>query len=120
MAKTVLIVEDNNMNMQLFSDLLTNRGYDVIKSVDGSDCVELAKQHRPGLIVMDIQLPNVSGLERTKQLKADKDAKDIPVLAVTAFDLDGGLTKILESGCDDMLGKPIKTDQFLEVVGRYF
>lgn len=120
MTKSVLVVEDNDMNMQLFTDLLQSQGYDVISSVDGADCLDLARTHKPGLIVMDIQLPGRSGLDYTRDLKADAGLKDIPIVAVTAFDLDGGLERIFETGCDDMLGKPIDTREFLRIVERYF
>lgn len=120
MAKTVLIVEDNDMNMQLFTDLLEADGYTVVQSVDGRDTLELARRHSPGLVVMDIQLPEVSGLDRAKALKADPELKHIPVLAVTAFSLEGGLEKIWSVGCDDIMGKPISGPTFLETVGRYF
>jgi two-component system cell cycle response regulator DivK len=115
-----LIVEDNDMNMRLFSDLLKENGYTVVQSVDGHDTLELARKHLPGLVIMDIQLPEVSGLDRTRSLKADPDLKHIPVLAVTAFTLEGGLEKVWEVGCDDVMGKPISVPDFLQAVGRYF
>lgn len=120
MDKTVLIVEDNELNMQLFHELLETHGYDVIQSTDGKDTLELARDHQPGLVIMDIQLPEVSGLDRTRMLKTDEAVKDIPVLAVTAFDLEGGIEKIVAAGCDDVLGKPIDNGYFLKMVGRYF
>ncbi len=119
MPKTVLIVEDNELNMKLFNDLLQNNGYKTLLSVDGSDTMELARAHNPDLIVMDIQLPNMSGLERTKILKADEGLKNIPVIAVTAFSLEGGIEKILEAGCDDVLGKPIPISEFMELVSKH-
>jgi two-component system, cell cycle response regulator DivK len=119
MAKTILIVEDNEMNMKLFNDLLKQSGYETVLSVDGSDVMELAREHHPDLVVMDIQLPRISGLERTQMLKTDEDLKDIPVIAVTAFALEGGIEKILEAGCDDVLGKPIIIPTFLEMVAKH-
>jgi two-component system cell cycle response regulator DivK len=120
MSNTILIVEDNALNMKLFNDILQKNGYEVVQSDGIDDTVPLARKHRPGLIVMDIQLPGPSGLERTQKLKAEDDLKMIPVLAVTAFPLKGGIEKILESGCDDVLGKPISVPTFLETVARYF
>src|SRR5262245_48912088 len=89
MAKTVLIVEDNELNMKLFHDLLEAHGYATVATRNGIEAMELARQYHPDLIVMDIQLPEVSGLEVTKWLKDDPDLKAIPVLAVTAFSMKG-------------------------------
>jgi two-component system, cell cycle response regulator DivK len=119
MSKTILIVEDNPLNMKLFNDILQGNGYKTVQSSTGKDTLELAKKHKPDLIIMDIQLPEMSGLERTKMLKADDNLKDIPVLAVTAFSLEGGIEKILESGCCDALGKPIDIPSFLKTVAMY-
>lgn len=119
MAKKILIVEDNEMNMRLFVDLLQKNGYETVQSVDGSDTLDLAREHRPNLIIMDIQLPEVSGLDRTVQLKADEELKDIPIVAVTAFSLEGGIERILASGCNDAVGKPIVIPDFLETVAKY-
>ena len=118
MTKTILIVEDNELNMRLFNDLLKAGGYETLQSVDGSDALALAREHHPDLVIMDIQLPEVSGLERTRMLKADDELKDIPVMAVTAFALKGGVEKILTAGCDDVLGKPIDVPSFLEMVAK--
>lgn len=119
MAKTILIVEDDPKNMRLFNELLQANGYNTLQSVDGADTLELARKHHPDLVVMDIQLPLVSGLDRTRELKADDDLKDIPVVAVTAFALDGGIEKILAAGCDDAVGKPILVPLFLETVEKH-
>ena len=116
MPKTILIVEDDVLNMKLFNDLLQARGYDILLSVDGKDAIDLARKHHPDLIIMDIQLPEISGVEHTKVLKADDALKDIPVLAVTAFVLKGDEEKILEAGCDGYIAKPISVPNFLETV----
>ncbi len=118
MAKTILIVEDTELNMKLLNDLLQAQGYDTLQSVDGKDTLQLAKEHHPDLIIMDIQLPEVSGMEYTKMLKADEGLKDIPVLAVTAFALKGDEEKILEVGCDGYIAKPISVPHFLETVAN--
>ena len=107
------------MGVLPFNDLLQDHGYNTLQSVDGADTVELARKHHPDLVVMDIQLPKVSGLDRTKELKADADLKDIPVLAVTAFALDGGIERILDAGCEDAIGKPISVPLFLETVEKH-
>ncbi len=119
MTKTVLIVEDNALNMKLFDQLLRANGYNTIKSIDGSDVLEVAKDQMPDLIIMDIQLPGRSGLEITLDLKADEELKHIPVIAVTAFAMKGDETKILEAGCDDYIPKPISVPKFLETVAKY-
>ena len=94
MAKTVLIVEDNELNMKLFHDLLEAHGYQTVGTRNGIDALDLARQHRPDLILMDIQLPEVSGLEVTKWLKDDAELKAIPVVAVTAFAMKGDEERI--------------------------
>ncbi len=119
MAKTILIVEDNELNMKLFSDLLQAYGYETLKSVDGMDCLQLAREHRPDLIIMDIQLPVISGLEHTRMLKSDNDLKDIPVVACTAFAMRDDEKKILDAGCDGYIPKPISVPNFLETVRSF-
>ena len=118
-AKTVLVVEDNELNMKLFHDLLETHGYNIIQTKDGMDALRLAREHRPDLILMDIQLPEVSGLEVTKWLKEDEDLKSIPVIAVTAFAMKGDEEKIREGGCEAYIAKPISVTNFLETVHRF-
>src|SRR5258708_5590380 len=89
MAKTVLIVEDNELNMKLFHDLLEAHGYNTIGTRNGIEALDLARKHRPDLVLMDIQLPEVSGLEVTKLLKDDPEVQVLPVVAVTAFSMTG-------------------------------
>ncbi len=119
MAKTILIVEDNELNMKLFHDLLEAQGYETIQSRDGMEALKLARTHRPDLILMDIQLPEVSGLEVTKWLKEDDELKSIPVIAVTAFAMKGDEEKIREGGCEDYLAKPISVVKFLQTIKRF-
>jgi len=107
MAKTILIVEDNELNMKLFNDLLQAHGYETVQTKDGRDALNLAREHKPDLILMDIQLPEISGLEITKMLKADDELKHIPVIAVTAFAMKGDEEKIREGGCEGYIAKPI-------------
>ncbi|MEJ0059693.1 MAG: response regulator [Terricaulis sp.] len=119
MAKTVLIVEDSELNMRLFNDLLEAFGYRTVKTRDGREAVPLARQHKPDLIVMDIQLPEISGLDITERLKKDDELKNIPVVAVTAFAMRGDEQKILAAGCDAYLSKPISVSTFLETIRRF-
>ena len=119
MPKTVLIVEDNELNMKLFHDLLDAQGYSTLETREGLQALSLARQHRPDLILMDIQLPEVSGLEVTKWLKDDPDLKTIPVVAVTAFAMKGDEERIREGGCEAYIAKPISVANFLETVQRF-
>ena len=119
MKKTVLIVEDNELNMKLFHDLLDAHGYRTLQTRDGMEGMQLARRHRPDLILMDIQLPEVSGLEVTKWLKEDEELKSIPVIAVTAFAMKGDEERIREGGCEAYLSKPISVAKFLETVRTY-
>jgi two-component system cell cycle response regulator DivK len=119
MAKTILIVEDNELNMKLFNDLLEANGYTTVQTGNGVEAIALARQHKPDLILMDIQLPEVSGLEVTRWLKDDEELKSIPVIAITAFAMKGDEERIREGGCEAYLSKPISVSKFLETV-RHF
>lgn len=119
MTKTVLIVEDNELNMKLFHDLLEANGYETAQTSDGHSVLDMARELKPDLILMDIQLPEVSGLEVTSWLKDDEELRDIPVIAVTAFAMKGDEEKIREGGCEDYISKPISVVHFLEVVKKY-
>lgn len=119
MNKTVLIVEDNEMNMKLFNDLLQAHGYNTVQTYSGHNAKELALTHHPDLILMDIQLPEISGLDVTKILKAEPSLKDIPIIAVTAFAMKGDEEKIRDGGCDGYLSKPISVPLFLETVAKF-
>lgn len=117
--RKVLIVEDNELNMKLFNDLLLAHGYDTLQTSDGVEALALARQHHPDLILMDIQLPEISGLEITRQIKQDGELKIIPVIAVTAFAMKGDREKMHEGGCEDYIAKPISIASFLETVERF-
>jgi two-component system cell cycle response regulator DivK len=119
MAKTVLIVEDNELNMKLFHDLLEAHGYATLATRHGKEAIDLAREHRPDLILMDIQLPEISGLEVTRQIKDDQELRDIPVVAVTAFAMKGDEERILAGGCEAYLSKPISVGKFIETVRRF-
>ena len=119
MTKTVLIVEDNELNMKLFHDLLDAHGYKTLQTRNGMEALSLAREHRPDLILMDIQLPEVSGLEVTKWLKEDDQLKQIPVVAVTAFAMKGDEERIREGGCEAYISKPISVTMFLDTVRQF-
>jgi two-component system cell cycle response regulator DivK len=119
MAKTVLVVEDNELNMKLFHDLLEAHGYHIVQTRNGLEAIDLARKHRPDLILMDIQLPEVSGLEVTKWIKEDDALRAIPVIAVTAFAMKGDEERIRQGGCEAYLSKPISVAKFIETVKAY-
>ena len=119
MAKKILIVEDNHLNLKLFTDVLQAYGYDVSQAMDSRNVLTLAREYLPDLILMDIGLPEISGLEVTKMLKAADDLRDIPVIAVTAFAMKGDETRIIEGGCDDYLAKPISLSLLLDTVAKH-
>ena len=118
MAKKVLIVEDNELNMKLFHDLLDAQGYETLQTREGLQALALAREHKPDLILMDIQLPEISGLEVTKWLKEDEELASIPVVAVTAFAMKGDEERIREGGCEAYISKPISVSHFLETIKR--
>jgi two-component system cell cycle response regulator DivK len=117
--RTVLIVEDNELNMKLFHDLLAAHGYATIQTRNGLEALELARRHRPALILMDIQLPEVSGLDVTKWLKEDEHLRHIPVIAVTAFAMKGDEERIREGGCEAYISKPITVSMFLDTIRQF-
>ena len=119
MQKTVLIVEDNELNMKLFHDLLEAHGYGTVETRSGVEAVGLARKHKPDLILMDIQLPEVSGIEVIQWIKDDDALKNIPIIAITAYAMKGDEEKIRNSGCEAYLSKPISVVKFLETVRNY-
>ncbi|QTN20999.1 response regulator [Brevundimonas sp. AJA228-03] len=119
MSKKVLIVEDNELNMKLFHDLLDSQGYQTFQTREGLQAMALARQHMPDLILMDIQLPEISGLEVTKWLKDDEELAHIPIIAVTAFAMKGDEERIRQGGCEAYISKPISVMPFLETVRKH-
>jgi two-component system cell cycle response regulator DivK len=117
--RKVLIVEDNELNMKLFNDLLIAHGYETLQTRNGAEALALARRHHPDLILMDIQLPEISGLEVTRLIKQDDELKLIPVIAVTAFAMKGDREKMRDGGCEDYVAKPISVAGFLQTVERY-
>ena len=120
MTKVILIVEDEPKNLKLASDLLQASGYTTIEATDGKQGVELAKAKNPDLILMDIQMPVMDGLEATRILKRDTTTKDIPVLALTSYAMKGDEERILEAGCNGYLAKPFDIQELLKEVAQYF
>jgi len=121
MPKTVMIVEDNELNMKLFNDLLRANGYATMPMRNGYEALDALKDSRPDLIIMDIQLPEISGLEVTKRIKQDKDEtlRAIPVIAVTAFAMKGDEERIRQGGCEGYLSKPISVASFISTVKSF-
>ena len=119
MSKRILVIEDTEDNRQIIRDLLSSAGYEMIEAVDGIEGVAVAERERPDLILMDIQLPGVSGLEVTKWIKEDAELCSIPIIAVTAFAMRGDEETFRQGGCDGYIAKPISVDKFLEVVEQF-
>ena len=117
MAKKIIVVEDNELNLKLFCDLLRAHGYETEAVRDGREAVERTRAFQPDLIIMDIQMPHVSGLELIEQLKADPDLKHIPVMAVTAYAAKGDEERIRDAGAEGYVSKPISVMKFVEAVG---
>ena len=116
--RCVLIVEDNALNMKLFCAMIVAQGYDVLQATDGPGGLDLAYRQHPDLIIMDLQLPGISGLEVTHSLKADDDTRDIPIIATSAYVLRGDEERIMASGCDGYMAKPIAISEFLGLVDQ--
>ena len=114
--RCVLIVEDNPLNMKLFSAMVGSQGYDVLEAGDGSGALDVARRQHPDLIIMDLQLPDMSGLDVTRSLKADPQTRDIAIIATTAYALRGDEENILASGCDGYMAKPIAVTDLLELI----
>ncbi len=105
--------------MKLLHDILEAHGYEIIPSHQGGTAIRLAREHRPHLILMDLQLPDISGLEAARRLKDDDETRGIPIIAVTAFAMVGDERRTLESGCDAYIAKPIMLREFLEAVESF-
>jgi CheY-like chemotaxis protein len=115
-GERILIVEDNEKNMKLLRDVLGHRGYETLEAVTGEQGVELAREHLPALILMDIQLPGISGIEAFEQLAADAETKDIPVIAVTASAMHEERAQIEAVGFAGYQPKPIRVKEFMAFV----
>ena len=119
MPKTVLIVEDNPVHAKMIKDVVRVQGFDTVHAPSGEAVHALARDHRPDLVIMDIQLPGLSGIDVTKAIKADDDLKDIPIIAVTAFASKRNQNEIREAGCVDILTKPFSVPELIEIVVKY-
>jgi two-component system cell cycle response regulator DivK len=119
MTKCILIVEDNELTMQLFNDVLEAHGYRALQTPSGTETLELARQHKPDLILMDIQLPEVSGIDITQRIKEDEGLRHIPVIAITGHAMKEDEKKIRQGGCEAYLAKPFSIEKFLEIVRNY-
>ena len=117
--KKILVVEDNPMNLKLIKSLLEIGKYEVIEAMEATTGIQLAQQHRPDLILMDIQLPGMDGLTATRELKKDPELKDIPVVAITAHAMQGDDQKALDAGCTGYISKPLDTRSFLEKIPQF-
>jgi two-component system cell cycle response regulator DivK len=115
-GKCVLIVEDNPLNMKLFSAVIAAQGHHVLQATDGSRGLDLAHQEHPDLIIMDVELPGMSGLDVTHSLKTDDDTRDIPIIVTTGYGLNGNEAEVRASGCDGFMAKPIAISEFLELI----
>jgi two-component system, cell cycle response regulator DivK len=113
MTKRILLVEDTEDNRQIVRDLMESAGYDLIEAEDGAAGVAMAVEHRPDLILMDIQLPGMDGYEACRQIKAHPDLRHIPIIAVTSYALSGDEEKGLASGCDGYVAKPFSPRELL-------
>ncbi|HQU49974.1 MAG TPA: response regulator [Casimicrobiaceae bacterium] len=114
----ILIVEDNDKNMKLVRDVLQAKGYRTIEAVTGEDGVRLARERRPALVLMDIQLPGINGIEALRQIRADPATASIPVIAVTASVMASDRRNIVEAGFDAYVGKPLNLREFLDAVAK--
>ena len=119
MTKVILIVDDEPKNLKLVSDLLQVFGYKTIEATDGKQGVALARARKPDLILMDVMMPVMDGLEATRILKADATTMDIPVLALTSYAMKGDKERILQAGCDGYIAKPLDIQELLKTVEEY-
>ena len=116
MKNLILIVEDNATNLKLFQDVLQVHGYATLCAEDGISAISLVRQARPDMVLMDVQLPDISGLEVTRWIRADDELRAIPIVVVTAFAMHGDERKIRRAGCDAYLAKPISIKSFMATV----
>ncbi len=119
MERSILIVEDEPLNLRVFRDVLEHQGYTVITAVEGKEAVDLAVDRNPGLVLMDIGLPGMSGLEATKILKRNAMTRDIPIVALTAYAMKEDEERAIQAGVTGFLSKPIDMKELLEEVARF-
>lgn len=119
MPKRILIVEDNELNLKLFRDLLGAHGFETVETKEGKEALRLTREMSPDLILMDIQLPEISGLDVTRAIKAEPALRHIPIIAVTAFAMKDDEEKILQAGCEAYISKPISIIPFLDTIRQF-
>jgi len=119
MSKRILVVEDQEDNRRILRDLLTNAGYQLLEASDGEQGIAAAQAHRPGLILMDIQMPILDGYEATRRIKANPEMSTIPIIVVTSYALSGDEDKARAAGCDAYIAKPYSPRQLLAKVNEY-
>jgi len=117
--KKILVIEDNELNMKLVRGLLTLGEYSILEAADAETGIKMAHKHRPDLILMDIQLPGMDGLEATHIISNDVDIQDIPIIAVTSYAMHGDEEKAKLAGCAGYVTKPIDTRNFLNVISKF-
>ena len=117
--KNVMVVEDNEKNRKLMRVVLKAKGYNVIEATTGEEALNILKNQKPNIILMDIQLPGIDGLTLIKQIKADSVTKEIPIIAVTAYAMKGDEQKILDTGCNAYVSKPINTQELPLIIEKY-
>jgi two-component system cell cycle response regulator DivK len=119
MSKCILVIEDQEDNRQILRDLLSNVGYEMVEAENGEDGISAAMDHRPDLILMDIQLPVIDGYEATRRIKADPSLAGIPIIAVTSYALSGDEDKALAAGCDAYVPKPYSPRELLAKIREF-
>ena len=118
-TRTVFVVEDNELNLKLFRDLLLSQNYEVIDTKDGNVAVDMLREHMPDLVIMDIQLHGISGFDLIRDIKSDDTLSHIPIIAVTAFAMKDDRDRIMETGCEAYLSKPIAITEFFDLVNGF-
>ena len=119
MGKVILIVEDDEKNLKLFRDILQFHRYSILEASDGSQAIDLAKEHKPDLILMDMQLPVMDGFDAARRIKSDELLEKIPIIALTALAMHGDMKRMMLAGCDGYISKPINLTEFLLVIEKY-
>jgi CheY-like chemotaxis protein len=120
MGKTILVVEDALLNIKLIREILTYRGDTVFEAANGREGIDLAIEKKPDLILMDIQMPVMDGMEATRLIKANPATRHIPIVALTGYATDGDKKRMLEAGCDGYLSKPFKIKELLQAIDVFF
>ena len=118
-SRQILVVEDNERNMRLFCDVLQASGYRTLEATTGESAVEVALEHQPDLVLMDLQLPDIDGVEALARLRADERSASLPILALTAQAMEGDRERFLAAGFDGYLSKPVDISEFVATVKRY-